>query len=79
MKMMMTMMMMMTQVTMDMMMAMLLLLVLMMTVVTMIITCSIPPHFRFIFSIFHDVFPADTVHLIKLIKHLDLLCSNIFF
>lgn len=29
------------------------------------------------FSIFHDAFPADTVHLIKLIKHLDPLCNNV--
>lgn len=31
------------------------------------------------FSIFHDAFPADTVHLIKLIKHLEPLCSFLFF
>lgn len=29
------------------------------------------------FYIFHDAFPADTNHLIKLIKHLDPLCNNV--
>lgn len=30
----------------------------------------------FFFSIFHDAFPSDTIHSIRLIKHLDLLCGN---
>lgn len=30
----------------------------------------------FFFLFFHDAFPSDTLHLIRLIKHLDLLCGN---
>ena len=62
------------------MMTMLLLLVMMMmmmmmTVVTMTITCPVPTS-QICFSIFHNAFPSDTDHLIKLIKQLDLLCRT---
>lgn len=49
-------------------------LLVMMTVVAMIITCPVPT-FQIVCSIFHDAFPLDTDHVVKLIKHIDLLCS----